>query len=239
MTTHESFALLVLAAAIHASFQLSVSMLTILSGHALSAKTASKRLLGLSISFASGVASMIALSLALISLLLANIFYSSVPRIVWAAVCGLMVGVGVAIWTYYYRHQSRGTILWLPRGFARYLSERTKKTSTRQESFGLGLVSVIAEYLFCLAPLIVGGLILQNLTPPLQILGLTLYVAIAVLPLVVIIMLLGSGHSLAVIQKWRETNKRFLQFAAGSALVILGGYIYVSMVIAAGSQGNL
>jgi hypothetical protein len=44
--------------------------------------------------------------------------------------------------------------------------------------------------------------------------------------------LIGSGHKISSIQKWRENNKRFLQFAAGSGLLILGCYLYVDKVVA-------
>ena len=46
-------------------------------------------------------------------------------------------------------------------------------------------------------------------------------------------MLIGGGHKLSRIQKWREDNKRFMQFAAGSALLVLGFYMYVNEVVAA------
>jgi hypothetical protein len=44
--------------------------------------------------------------------------------------------------------------------------------------------------------------------------------------------LIGSGHRLSEIQKWRETNKRFLQFSAGGALVVLGFFVYVCKILA-------
>jgi hypothetical protein len=43
--------------------------------------------------------------------------------------------------------------------------------------------------------------------------------------------LIGSGHSLSRIQRWREANKHFLQFAAGAGLIVLGGYLYVNEVV--------
>jgi hypothetical protein len=33
---------------------------------------------------------------------------------------------------------------------------------------------------------------------------------------------------LSRIQRWREANKHFLQFAAGSGLLILGFFVYVN-----------
>jgi hypothetical protein len=43
--------------------------------------------------------------------------------------------------------------------------------------------------------------------------------------------LIGSGHKLSAIQKWREDNKGFLQFAAGGALAVLGFFVYVCKII--------
>jgi uncharacterized membrane protein (DUF485 family) len=43
----------------------------------------------------------------------------------------------------------------------------------------------------------------------------------------------------ARIQKWREHNKRFLQFAAGSALIVLGVYFYVDIFTTFGRGGVL
>jgi hypothetical protein len=42
--------------------------------------------------------------------------------------------------------------------------------------------------------------------------------------------LIGGGHSLGQIQRWREANKGFLQFIAGSGLIVLGFYMYVNQV---------
>jgi hypothetical protein len=43
--------------------------------------------------------------------------------------------------------------------------------------------------------------------------------------------LIGGGHTISGIQRWREQNKRFLQFVAGSALIVLGFYVYVEQVL--------
>lgn len=227
----DSLAIIALAALIHASFQLSVSMLTVMSGHALGRKTAHARLLRLSGSFILGVLLMLALMLCFITLVVQNTL-SVIPPLVWAGASGLSIGVGIAVWSFYYRHRQSGTVLWLPRPMANYLEKRARKTRYPAESFTLGLGSVAAEILFAIAPLLIASLILVTLPPPLQIGGLLLYTLVAGLPLIVIYLMIGGGHSLGKIQRWRETNKRFLQFAAGSALIILGVYLYVDTLFA-------
>lgn len=226
-----SLAIVALAALIHASFQLSVSMLTLLSGHAIGAKTAHKKLLRLTCSFLTGAGIMTLLLISFTSFVFQQVFGSRIPTVMWAVGCGLLIGLGVAVWAFYYRRE-KGTSLWLPRGIARYLSDRTKATKFSAEAFGLGLSSVIGELIFILAPIIISALVLIQLPPLWQLAGAALYTFISLLSLLVVYALVGSGHKLSRIQKWREDNKRFLQFAAGSGLIVLGFYVYVDQVLA-------
>jgi hypothetical protein len=226
-----SFAIIAFAAIIHASFQLSVSMLTLMSGHAIGTKTAHTKLLRLTSAFSLGVAVMTMLVISFIAFMLQHSFGQTAPAIAWAATCGLLLGLGIAVWAFYYR-RNLGTSLWIPRGMARYLSDRTKHTKLNAEAFGLGLSSVVGELIFIVAPITVAALTLLPLEPGFQIIGLLLYVLISMLSLLIVNGLIGSGHKISSIQKWRENNKRFLQFAAGSGLLILGCYLYVDKVIA-------
>lgn len=225
-----SLAIVGLAALIHASFQLSVSMLTLLSGHAIGSKTSHARLLRLTWSFLTGVGIMTMLLVSFTSFIFQHSFGQHVPAIAWAAGCGLLIGLGIAVWAFYYRKE-KGTSLWLPRGIARYLSDRTKATKLSAEAFGLGLSSVIGELLFILAPMIISALVLVQLEPVWQLVGVGIYTIVSSLSLLIVYALVGSGHKLSRIQKWREANKRFLQFAAGSGLIILGFYVYVDQVL--------
>lgn len=231
MDTTHAFIIISVAALIHASFQLSVSVLTLLSGHAIGAKKSHAKLLRLTVGFVSGVTVMTALLLSFTSLIFLSIFQASIPLLAWAMVCGLLLGLGIAVWSFYYRHE-QGTTLWLPRNFASYLSDRTKATKHSTEAFSLGLTSVVAEILFVLAPVLVSALVIIQLSPVLQLVGIAVYTFISLLSLLVVAGLIGSGHKLSQIQKWRESNKRFLQFAAGSGLLVLGFYVYVDQVVA-------
>jgi len=224
-----SLAIVAFAALIHASFQLSVSMLTLLSGHAIGAKTGHMKLLRLTNGFLLGVALM---TMLLLCLVLQHSFGNQVPYLVWAIACGLVLGLGIAVWSFYYRKE-KGTSLWLPRGLARYLGERAKATKQSGEAFGLGLSSVIAELIFIFAPMAISSLVLIQLEPTMQLAGIALYTFVSLLSLLIVSGLIGSGHRLSRIQKWREDNKRFLQFASGSGLLILGFYVYVDQIVTA------
>lgn len=230
MNILDAFVIVAVAALIHASFQLSVSMLTLLSSHTIGAKRSHKRLLGLTNAFTFGVMIMTVLLLSTISLIVQTNLSESATLIAWIATCGLMFGLGIAVWIFYYRKE-QGTTLWLPRSLARYLSDRTKATKQSAEAFGLGLSSVFAELLFILAPLLVSALVLVQLSPIWQLMGIALYSVISLLPLLIINGLVGSGHKINRIQKWREQNKSFLQFIAGGGLVALGFYVYVDQVL--------
>lgn len=152
------------------------------------------------------------------------------PLLVWAVGSGAVVGVGVSVWLFYYRHDA-GTSLWIPRALARYLADRTKATKDSAETFGLGLTSAVAEILFAFAPILIASLVLIRLSPELQLLGVILYTAVSLLPLLLVGLLIGGGHKLSDIQRWRETNKRFLQFAAGTGLLVLGAFVYVDQIV--------
>ncbi|MEP7205146.1 MAG: hypothetical protein ABI716_03060 [Candidatus Saccharibacteria bacterium] len=230
MNIMSSLAIIALAALIHASFQLSVSVLTLLGGHAIGTKKSHARVLRLITSFVFGAGVMTMLLLSFISLVMLSLFGADAPAIIWAIGCGLLFGVGVAVWMFYYRHE-KGTGLWIPRPVASYLHDRTKATQRSAEAFGLGLVSVIGELIFIIAPLTISALVLIRLSPVWQLAGISLYAIISLLGLTIVWVLIGSGHKLSAIQQWRESNKYFLQFVAGSGLVILGFYVYVVEVL--------
>lgn len=230
MDIPSSLAIIAFAALIHASFQLSVSVLMLLGGHAIGAKRSHAKLLRLTTSFVIGAGIMTLLLLSLASLVLLDIFGAETPQIVWAIACGLSVGVAVSIWLFYYRHE-KGTTLWIPRSIAIYLAERTKSTELSAEAFGLGLSSVVGEMLFIIAPLVLGSLVIIQLPPLWQLVGITIYTVVSLLSLIIVWVLIGSGHTLGRLQKWRETNKYFLQFAAGAGLVVLAFFIYASEIL--------
>ncbi len=235
MDIFTSLAIVALAALIHASFQLSVSVLTLMSGHAIGAKKSQGRLLMLTSSYSIGAGVMTLLLLSFTSLLLLHFFGNTVPLIVWAIGCGLVFGIGIAVWLFYYRRKAPGTQLWVPRAFAKYLTDRSKATHHGTEAFSLGMTGVISELIFIVPTLVITALVLLELPPEWQLVGIALYTLISLFGLLLVWALVGSGASIARIQKWRETNKHFLQFSAGSALIILGFFVYISKIVAEAS----
>jgi len=227
-----SLAIVGFAALIHASFQLSVSVLTLLSGHAIGSKKSHARLVRLTTSYTTGAGVMTLLRLSFVSLAFIHWFGTEVPLLVWALVCGLVFGIGTAVWLFYYRRNAKGTELWIPRAFAKFLTERSKKTQQGAEAFSLGLTSVISELIFIIPTVAIAALVLIGLPPEWQLVGIAIYTAVSLLGLLIVWSLIGSGRSLARIQKWRTDNKRFLQFSSGGALIVLGFFVYVSKIMA-------
>ncbi len=230
MTDIIAISIVCLAALIHASFQLSISTLTLMSGHTLGFGRSHARLVSLLGGFGFGAAAMTTLLICTLGFALQQIVGTTVPPVVWAATCGMLFGVGLAVWLFYYR-KDRGTLLWIPRRTADFLAERSKRTRNTAEAFALGLASVLGELLFIIAPLSVAVLTILPLDPMLQLICILLYIALSVSSLGIVALLVSGGHRLSGIQKWRETNKQFLQFSAGSALFVLGFYLYVNQVL--------
>jgi len=226
-----SLAIVAFAALIHASFQLSVSVLTLLSGHAIGSKKSRARVLHLTTSYTTGAGVMTLLVLSFASLIFLHAFGTTIPLIVWALACGLVLGIGIAVWLFYYRKGTKGTELWIPRSFAKFLNDRSKSTKYGAEAFSLGLTSILAELLFIIPTVSIAALVLIELPSEWQLIGIAIYTLISLLGLIIVWSLIGSGTSLARIQKWRTENKRFLQFTAGSALVVLGFFVYVSKIM--------
>ncbi len=225
-----SLIIVAVAGLAHASFQLSVSMFTLLSSHTIGKKRSFARLLTLTNAFIFGVGVMTLLLLCSLALSVNYIGDLRDSVFAWAAGCGLLLGVGVSVAFFYYRRE-QGTTLWVPRGVARYLGERTKATKHSAEAFGLGLSSVIGELLFTIAPLAIASLIIVRLDTAWQLAAIGIYLLTSMLGLLIVSGMVGAGHSLSKIQKWRESNKTFLQFTAGGLLVALGIYVYVDRVI--------
>lgn len=238
MDTLTSFSIIALTALIHASFQLSVSMVTLLSNHATGHHVPGNRVLRLVGSFFCGTVITIMLITAALAYSASLLFPEKIPAVVWSTLTGVLVGVGVIVWVIYYR-RGDGTALWLPRSFARFLDKRTRATNSSVEAFSLGQTSIIAELIFIIAPAAAAALSIISLPQSLQALGVVLYTAIASLGMIIISVLIGSGHNLSHIQRWRENNKRFLQFAAGAGLIIVGFYLYVTQVVSVAAAGAL
>ncbi|MBB1555225.1 hypothetical protein HG444_002875 [Candidatus Saccharibacteria bacterium] len=226
-----SLLIILVAALTHASYQLSVSVLTLLSGHALNRKVSHRRVCGLAGSYTLGVLLMTLLLLCSLVYTVSSSLGNTIPTAAWAAASGIVIGLGLTSWIFYFRKKA-GASLWLPRAFADYLGRRAKRTRSLAESFSLGLSTTLAAILFIIGPLLVAALVIATTKHSAMLLTqLAVYVLVAVAPLGIIWLTLARNSSLATVQRWREKHKWFLQFMAGTVLVALGIYLYVTYVL--------
>lgn len=236
-----SLAIIAFSAMVHASLQLSVSVLTLMSGHSIGKKSSQTRLLKLMNGFLSGaLAITILITTSGVYYLTFLINRSNSSEQLVATVLGyLMIALSIAIFLFYYRPRSIGTKLWIPRGMASYLSERATAARSTAEAFSLGMTSIVAEIMLVLAPTLAASLAIVTLPDAnWQIIGILLYSLLSILPLVVVSVLVGNGYSTAKIQKWREKNKRFLQFMASGGLLILACFILADRAAGLVSYGG-
>ncbi len=230
MTPLLALAIIGFAALMHASFQLGVSVLTLLSGHALGRRQAHRAVLRLTTSFLSGAAAMTLLLLSSITLLAFALLSTTSLPLLWCIATGLLVGTGLAVWLFYYR-PAPGTVLWLPRSLASFLAQRAKTTKLGAEAFSLGLSGVLAEIIFIAAPHFVSAQVIASLPLGRSHQGIAVNLDDSMAPLAVVWALIGGGHKVSEIQLWRERYKRFLQFIAAGGLIVLGFFVYTYQVV--------
>ncbi len=215
-------------AVLYGSFQAGVSVLTSLSLHHLGFKRSHTSLLRLCASYVLGA---FATSLTLIWALTYVLGLIQRPApLVWAAISSYGVAVGIIVLLFYFR-SGPGTMLWLPRGIADFLQTRAKKTGSAIESFSLGIMTSVAELPFIIAPLLIVSMLLRGQATINHTLGSLAFSVVATVPLTIILVLIGGGMKISRIQKWRETNKGFLQFTAGAGLIIVSIYLFVSYCV--------
>lgn len=219
------------AGLLHASFQLGVGLLTLLSGHSLGSRRSFARLMQLNIAYLAGASLITVLLFASFSYI-ALLTITDVLPAAWVVVSFLNIAIGGSVIAFYYRKE-KGTGLWIPRSMADYLQDRTKKTKHSAEAFCLGAGSVLAEIPFLFAPLSIAilAVVSQPNNLDLQLGSFVLYCLISLLPLAAIVALVGAGHKISTIQRWREDNKLFLQYCAGAGLIILGVFVLVDKVL--------
>lgn len=231
MNIVDSFAVIGLAGLVHACFQLSISVLTLMSGHAIGSGKTKNRLLSMTAGFVFGAGVMSILLLSFVCLILTRFFADNIPIVLWMIGCGVLITTALSIWIFYYR-RDKGTTLWVPRSIAKYITERARVTKLSGEAFGLGLSSVFGELPFIITPIFISSLVILQLPgSSWQLMAIGFYTVISMLPLIIVWMLINGGSSLGAIQKWREENKYFLQFTSGIGLIVIAFYLSINEIL--------
>lgn len=223
------FLLIVVGAVfVHACFQLSVSVLTLLSSHTIGRRLPNSRLLSLNFWYILGCIIMITLlQLGAIALLRFGLTHNE--TITTVVTLSLLPLVALLVVLLYYR-RGRGTQLWLPRAAAQYITARAKRTRSSVEAFTLGTATVVTELPFAIAPLAIVAFAFQGFRAD-RWFSMSLGYALAVcVPLVFIAFYLSSGHKISSIQRWREDSKDFLKWSSAAALLLLTVYLGVLQI---------
>lgn len=223
--------LIAFVAVIHMSFQLATSVLTLLSGHSLMHRRANQRLLVLNTAFIIGAALTTLLLLVALTSLCALWIDPALYTPAWLVLFGMTIIVAMLTMIMYYR-DGKGTQLWIPRSFAAYLTNRAKRTTNAAEAVALGVMSTVAELPFTSVLLALTALTLATtVNLDLHSIMIGIYTVASVMPLIIITVLLSGGHRLSTIQRWRESSKVFLQYAAGVGLLVTALYLLVFYII--------
>ncbi len=223
--------LIAFVAVIHMSFQLAMSVLTLLSGHSLMHRRATQRLLVLNSAFIAGAALTTLLLLVAFTTLATLWIDPSLYAPAWLVLFGVTIIVAMLTMIVYYR-DGKGTQLWIPRSLADYLTNRAKRTTNAAEAVALGIMSTVAELPFTAILLALTALALSTtVNLDLHSVMICIYTIASVLPLIIITVLLSGGHRLSTIQRWRESSKVFLQYAAGVGLLVVALYLMVFYII--------
>jgi hypothetical protein len=225
--------LLIVAGAVfvHACFQLSVSVLTLLSSHTIGRRLPNSRLLNLNFWYILGSILMITLlQLGTIALLRWGLTHNATATTV--VTLSLIPLIALLVALLYYR-RGRGTQLWLPRPAAQYITDRAKRTKSSVEAFTLGMATAVTELPFAIAPLAIVAFALQGFRVD-RWFTMSLGYSLAVCaPLIFVAFYLSSGHKISSIQRWRESSKDFLRWTSAATLLLLALYIAVLQIGAA------
>lgn len=224
------YALVILAGLfVHACFQLSLSMLTVMASHAIGASKRHGAILKLSLSYTLGAFIATLALLVLSTSFFVHILPPKSSPLAWIILCGLSILVGWCVLLFYYR-KVKGTRLWIPRSLVEAATARAKKVRGFTGALGLGLMMVALELPFLIAPLAIAGAILSTLPSLERTIGVLAYTFAATMPLIIITIMIGGGHKISVIQRWREDNKQFLQWTSGLTLILIGVYLFATNI---------
>lgn len=227
-----SLLIIIITALTQAGFQLGVGLLVIKAGSITRRKNKERRILKQTTGILFGYSLASWLTITDLSFILSN-FYNSQTKpgpLTWLLICGLNIGVALAVWLFYFRKE-KGTTLWLPRNMAQYLTAQTTKPLSFSANLILGLVGFFSESLFLIAPLTLGGLLISTLPENWGLIGILCYGLTATLSVTLTWVAINSGQRISYLQKWREDNKLFIQFAIGASLIILALFVFINYAL--------
>lgn len=218
-----------LAAAVHASLQLELGGLLLLY-HASLGKHIRRRTKKLVNNYIAGIGTLAILTLTGFCFMMDRYFGSALYPEELAVVVGMLVAIAVLAWIFYYR-RGRSTELWLPRSVARYINRRAKNTDSSIEAFSLGVLTGLAEMPFTLILLLTAANSILALPFDYQLLAAGMYVAVVILPMIILRLAIRRGQTVADIQRWRVKHKNFFRIMTGVGFLALALFILAFEVL--------
>lgn len=218
-----------LAAAVHASLQLELGGLLLLY-HASLGKHIRRRTKKLVNNYIAGIGTLAILTLTGFCFMMDRYFGSALYPEELAVVVGMLVAIAVLVWIFYYR-RGRSTELWLPRSVARYINRRAKNTDSSIEAFSLGVLTGLAEMPFTLILLLTAANSILALPFDYQLLAAGMYVAVVILPMIILRLAIRRGQTVADIQRWRVKHKNFFRIMTGVGFLALALFILAFEVL--------
>lgn len=218
-----------LAAAVHASLQLELGGLLLLY-HASLGKHIRRRTKKLVNNYIAGIGTLAILALTGFCFMMDRYFGSALYPEELAVVVGMLVAIAVLAWIFYYR-RGRSTELWLPRSVARYINRRAKNTDSSIEAFSLGVLTGLAEMPFTLILLLTAANSILALPFDYQLLAAGMYVAVVILPMIILRLAIRRGQTVADIQRWRVKHKNFFRIMTGVGFLALALFILAFEVL--------
>lgn len=218
-----------LAAVIHATLQLSLGALLLLY-HASLGKHVRKKTRFLVDSYISGMGMLVFLGVAATIFILDRYFEKPLYIEELIIVVGMLVALAIAAWFFYYR-RGKSTELWLPRSVARFIDKRAKTTNSNTEAFSLGVLTSLAEMPFTIVLFVVAANSILVLPHLYQIVAVSMYTVITIIPPVVLRLAIRKGQTVVDIQRWRVKHKMFFRLLTGIGFLALGFFLFTFEVL--------
>lgn len=222
-------ALMIMVGVFAASLGLNLSSVAMMSGHALSQKTALSRLRQLIWGFLFGV---ITATLLLLSTVI--LFVAKSPLVlntgsgfvanyqVWhLAIIGLIIQTLIMLFCKVLKPDLVNP--WAPESVRTYLRKRCIKTTSIIEAINLGLMSVLANFWLLLLPF---SLLAIQLLGQLEIIQVVIFALASGLPTLIIAMTVAQQVKISQIHLFLIKQANFLQFVSFFSLIILGIIIF-------------
>ena len=224
------------SALICALFQLSLGTLLLLY-HSSLGRFVRKKTKSLASSIISGVCLMSFLILATNCFLSLALLEGVEEKLVYSISVGILFSISLIIFFFYFRSgkSAKGsTELWLPKKISRFIDSRAKLTNNNSEAFSLGLLTVFGELPFSFVLFFLAGNEVIKLSSGYEVLALSFFTIISVLPLIILRFVIRKGKNAVEIQRFRVKNKLFFKILAGFSFIILSAFILTFKLLGVG-----